>query len=505
MSILNKEKILEQARAFIDEGKYDKAIREYEKILVADPEDLRVKLRIAELYTKRKQINDAIRIYKEVAAAYEAEGFFLKAVTVHKNILRLNPSMTDINEQLGVLYEKMGLVSDAIRQYSIVATAFDSKGMGDRAVEMRERIVQLKPDDGTARVRLAESLQREGKSEESIDQYEEFARRIEKSGGEETRLADLYEKILAHRPDKKDFIRRLIDIYDSLGEKKKALKWLEAGSQFVEKDPRLLKLQAEVYASQNQNETARSKYMMLADLLKQKGDNDGSLDAYYEILVILPDEEDRLMNLVEELKPGAMPELVARALKRREELEAEQERKDVEASTGAPSGEKSEGEESSAPKTVPSKPKPTPAPKPGAVARVAAAAQAVPPRHAALKEADAAFDLGKVYQRMGLSDEAKAEFKKALSVYGTMAGTVLDTDAIKSRRQEIEDAIGIERGEMDEPGTESPAASAPKKAPERPARPAGTKSDKSPAPPKAKASKDEKPENLSAKKKISFV
>ena len=49
MNILNKEKILEQARIFIDEGRFDKAIREYEMILLADPADLRVKLKVAEL------------------------------------------------------------------------------------------------------------------------------------------------------------------------------------------------------------------------------------------------------------------------------------------------------------------------------------------------------------------------------------------------------------------------------------------------------------------------
>ena len=113
MSILNKEKILELARLFIEEGKYDKAIKEYEKILIADPADMRVKLRIAELYAKRKQIADAIRVYREVAKAYTHEGFYLKAVTVYKNVLKLNPSLIEVNEKLAELYEKMGLVGDA--------------------------------------------------------------------------------------------------------------------------------------------------------------------------------------------------------------------------------------------------------------------------------------------------------------------------------------------------------------------------------------------------------
>ncbi|HPM41306.1 MAG TPA: tetratricopeptide repeat protein, partial [bacterium] len=193
MNILNKDKILEAARAFIEEGKFDKAIREYEKILLADPSDMRVKLRVAELYTKRRQINDAIRIYREVADAYAAEGFYLKAVTVHKNILRLNPSLSDTNEQLALLYEKMGLMNDAVRQYDILASSLDLKGQKDRVIEIRNKIVRLVPKDGSARVKLAEIYQREGRMEEAIDQYEEYAKQVEESGGEKGKLADLFE------------------------------------------------------------------------------------------------------------------------------------------------------------------------------------------------------------------------------------------------------------------------------------------------------------------------
>lgn len=342
MNILNKEKILELAKAYSDEGKFDKAIREYEKILLADPADLRVKLRMAELYTKRKQIGDAIRLYREVANAYTAEGFLLKAVTVFKNVLRLNPSFIEVNEELAQLYERMGLTSDAIRQYDILASALEQRGMGDRVIEIRRRIIGLNAKDGTARIRLAELLQREGKMDEAIDQYEEYAKQVAASGGDKQRLADLYEKILAHRPGNADLIRGLIDIYEELGDNKKALRWLEMGGELTEGDPRLLKLAAMIYASQNQHETARAKYLKLAELCRDAGNVEGALDSYYEILVMLPDEEERLEKKVEEIRPGAMAELSERALKRRQELEAEEQRRQEQEDTAS---EEETGEE----------------------------------------------------------------------------------------------------------------------------------------------------------------
>src|SRR3989338_3355868 len=112
MVILNKDKILDSAQQLVTQGKIDKAIREYEKILALDPKDMRVKLRIAELFVKRRQILQAIKIYQEVADSYTHDGFYLKAVTILKNILRLNPSLMEVNQNLADLYDKMGLNQD---------------------------------------------------------------------------------------------------------------------------------------------------------------------------------------------------------------------------------------------------------------------------------------------------------------------------------------------------------------------------------------------------------
>ena len=306
MSILNKEKILEQARIFVEEGKYDRAIKEYEKILLADKSDMRVKLRIAELYVKRKQVNDAIRVYREVASVYSSEGFYLKAVTVNKNILRLNPSMIEINEQLAFLYEKMGLIDDAVRQYDIFASAIENKGEINKLLEVRKKIVDLKPDDGDARVKLAEIYQREGRGEEALDQYEEFAKRLEKSGGDENRLIEMYEKILSHRENKGNMLRALVRIYYRRNETKKALKWLEFAKSIVAVDTELIGMQAEIYYKLNQIETARTKFLALSDLYKDGGDVKRAVETLARIAVLIPSEEDRVEKRVADIDPSAV-------------------------------------------------------------------------------------------------------------------------------------------------------------------------------------------------------
>ncbi len=466
MTILNKEKILEQARAFIEEGKLDKAIREYEKIILADPTDLRVKLRIAELYTKRKQINNAIRIYREVADAYTQEGFLLKAVTVFKNILRLNPSLIEVNEELARLYEKMGLVSDAIRQYDILASALDMRGMTDKVIEVRKKIVNLNQADGSARIRLAELLQREGKIEESIDQYEMYAKQVEEGGGERERIADLYEKILAYRPDNTELVRKLIDIYEEREEHKKALKWLEKAKELVESDPRLMNLAAHIYASQNQIETARMKYMELADLETKSNNIEAALDAYYEILVLLPDEEERLTKRVEELRSGAMKELAERALRRRKELEEEE----LQRQAAEEEGEELPPQEVPKPPEAPKIPE-VPKPPPPTVEKKPAADKG---------KADAAYDLGTTYRKMGLTQEANKQLRKAFEIYDAYLKEGRKDPEVSQRIKSIEATLAGE--------------TAPEKTKEEP-KPA-VKAEKPKAEPSKKKAK---------KKRISFV
>ncbi|MDO8494828.1 MAG: tetratricopeptide repeat protein, partial [Deltaproteobacteria bacterium] len=154
MTVLNKDKILEQAKDFVEQGKLDKAIREYEKILNADPKDMRVKIRIAELYIKHRQIPLAIKLYREVADTYTQDGFFLKAVTILKNILRQNPSLMDVNADLASLYDKMGLNSDASHQYEILANTYEQKGQYEEALKIWQKLVELIPDQKNYRYRL---------------------------------------------------------------------------------------------------------------------------------------------------------------------------------------------------------------------------------------------------------------------------------------------------------------------------------------------------------------
>jgi pilus assembly protein FimV len=75
----NKQKTLSAAEKYIQQGKTQNAIAEYEKILKADPKDLTVTNTVGDLYSRLGDIDKATECFKAVGDAYAAQGFTVKA------------------------------------------------------------------------------------------------------------------------------------------------------------------------------------------------------------------------------------------------------------------------------------------------------------------------------------------------------------------------------------------------------------------------------------------
>ncbi|MBU4484196.1 tetratricopeptide repeat protein [bacterium] len=454
MSILNKDKILAQAKKLISQGKYDAAIKEYDKVLTVDPDDMRVKIRIAELYAKQKRINEAIKVYRQVAESYEKDGFYLKAVTVYKSILRLNPSLMEVNKSLAEIYEQMGLSKDALYQYQILASSYEQKGLVDKALEVRRRLVELEPSEVTLRLRLAELYQWEGQEQESLDEYERVAEQY-RAEGKIDRAIDLYEKILAHRPDNFDMIRELVLIYRKRGELKKAVKYLESHPDMLQGDPYLINILAEMYARLNQVESAKERYRELADLYLTRSEMDAALEAYKQVLVLDPQAEEEISPMVESIRPGAMETIIDGAKRRKEQLEEQEKRRtelDRRRQTMEESGVSTQKSASSKLHKVPQK---------------SEASLSEEDMGRMYRDAKTSIDLGKMYLKTGLDKEGEAELQKALNVLKEISSNDITYRDVEKIISDVEAAIGFNGKEEGRKGFEDESGPVPKKVEEK--------------------------------------
>ena len=107
---VDRTKVLEAAQKHLAKGAFDKAIAEFQKLVKADPKDVRTWLKIGDLQDKVGQKKEAIETYARVADQYAQQGFFLKAVAVFKQILKLDPTRLDVQLRLAENYEQLQLV-----------------------------------------------------------------------------------------------------------------------------------------------------------------------------------------------------------------------------------------------------------------------------------------------------------------------------------------------------------------------------------------------------------
>ena len=96
----NKNKIINQAQKFITKGQWDKAIKELQKLVAEDPNDVRTLLKLGDVYAKKGEREQATKVYKQVAESYSEQGFFLKAVAVYKQILKHDPKHLEVTLKL---------------------------------------------------------------------------------------------------------------------------------------------------------------------------------------------------------------------------------------------------------------------------------------------------------------------------------------------------------------------------------------------------------------------
>jgi tetratricopeptide (TPR) repeat protein len=87
---LDKNKIIEAAAKLVAKGAYDKAIKEYQKVLDADPRDVRILQKMGELFQKKNDNAQAAQYFTRVGESYTTDGFFLKAVALYKQVLKLD-------------------------------------------------------------------------------------------------------------------------------------------------------------------------------------------------------------------------------------------------------------------------------------------------------------------------------------------------------------------------------------------------------------------------------
>ena len=177
----NKQKVLATAEKYVQQGKLQNAIAEYEKVLKNDAKDLTVTNTVGDLYSRLGETDKATGCFKTVGDAYASQGFTVKAIAMYKKICKLQPSLESLLK-LAELYSQQGLFNDARAQYLQVAEEFLKSGELENAVRIFQKILEMDPENSNMRVRLAEVYIRLGKKTEAWQIFSAAAESLRAKG-----------------------------------------------------------------------------------------------------------------------------------------------------------------------------------------------------------------------------------------------------------------------------------------------------------------------------------
>ena len=120
-----------------------KAICEYRKMMTDDSSNIRIRLRLADLYVRSNNVNRAIREYMHAAREYEAQDLIDRAISLYKIILRLDPAMAEVYHHLADLYRSQGLLGNARSLYRRIIELDPQDQIAYRAMHEIEKTLCL--------------------------------------------------------------------------------------------------------------------------------------------------------------------------------------------------------------------------------------------------------------------------------------------------------------------------------------------------------------------------
>ena len=289
----NKVKVLASAEKYVQQGKLNNAIIEYEKIVEKDPKDLTVQNTIGDLYARLGQTDKAGEYFKRIGDTYAGDGFTVKAIAMYKKLTKLNPSNVPVVQRLAELYTQQGLYNDARQQYLQLADGCIKGKDLPGAAKIFQKMLEIDPDNVSLQSKLADLYVKMGKKDDARDIFLRAATSLFERGS--TEQADqALEHLMGVDPNNADALLMRGKIAMDAGDGAAAVTYLEKVPN-IDSKPDGLQVLLRAYILTNslpETEGVARKLLSVhndlsgirqyADLLLSSGNAEGALQFYDE-------------------------------------------------------------------------------------------------------------------------------------------------------------------------------------------------------------------------------
>jgi tetratricopeptide (TPR) repeat protein len=312
----DKAAIIKEAQKYLARGQLDKAIAEWEKLVKESPDGNTLNT-IGDLYLKKGDKANALESFHKAAHFFREEGFSLKALALYKKILNLKPTDVDSLLALGELNEAKGLATDAIRFYLAAADSLSKEGEKERLLEVYEKILSLSPSNIPLRSKVAEIYEKTGLISEAVKQYLNIAR-IHDEKGDTGKSIEFYKKVLTAQPVTREAILELNTLYERSGKLESAIQQIQEAAQLFPQDTDVLLRTADLQIKLQQLSDAEESLRqtieiepanikarrLIGNLYLKKGDREKAWAEYLAVLdeILLEENYDDAINLLSSFK-----------------------------------------------------------------------------------------------------------------------------------------------------------------------------------------------------------
>ncbi len=293
---IDKTKVAQNAQKLVQKGQLDKAIKEYQLLVDADPKDIRSLLKIAELHGKLNQKADSIKTFRKVADQYNKSGFYTKAVAVLRQAIEVDTKQVDLYTLLAELYQKLGLIKDAILQLNTAARLLQDDGKHTQALDVLERMREFDGNDPSVLARYGEALFNAGQKDKAIGIFRSLISNLKETNNNDD-LIRFCERILNINPDDIEALKDLSRAYVKVGLANKALLKLKALFDRNVLDAELYDLLDRSYSLLGKEDKAVHAQVEKAKYLLSQGKGVEARQAYEYVLEREPGNSDAIAYL----------------------------------------------------------------------------------------------------------------------------------------------------------------------------------------------------------------
>lgn len=323
------------AMVWRNEGFDLKALAIYKKILNINPGRVETYLSLAELNEARGLVKDANEAYLKVAEHLTKSGQIGRALEIYKRMADLNPDNVKLRVRLVEMYLREGLRSDAVREAVELARRYEVSGKISEALQELAKIRSAIPDDRAVSLEIARLLAVSGRTSEAREALGDLLRADPRNVRALALAADLAfgsgqvnearrfaEAALEQDSGQINLRELLIEIYLQAGDTAGALTSLnlcldhyrgagddakidEILDRLVQEDPTSIDIRhllIEQLLRKGDEDRAVGEYQELAELYVKQGNQEKAANIYQKILEHRP-EDAGIQRRLREIQP----------------------------------------------------------------------------------------------------------------------------------------------------------------------------------------------------------